>query len=501
MLSKYTNHTMALNLSFLLSVITGILETLIYGGLVFGWNSISYVLRKEGYFTTLCNDTNLVTVSNSSQTLNQVCQEQEESLILVYTMATFAVSVSSLFNGMSLDMAGTFITRCMGTAVFTFGVVLVSMSTPDSSILTYAAAMCCIGAGGMCLLIVNLPLGGVFPSRRSTIITSINGAFDSSAVVFFLVKIAYENGINVQASFIVIAVSTLFIWVRTVFLMPLKHVPFIAEQDFKLGVLHHVKCCKDKDEEKKQECTVLTPDGSNRSLISCVLTTKFWLNTFFYSICLLRMNVFFSTSGPWLLDLSEGDDDTFATYTNVLGTVLLFGCFCAPMNGVLVDKLLKVYKQKTKYDSLIATKKVLAISLFITSLLVVLFSISTCIPLPFFTYASFILLILFRAFLFGGLSTYIAMMFPSQHFGKLFGITDCIGAMVSTLQFPLGSFVLRQLDGNFVIFNIGTVVVCAATFIHPIVLFMKSRNQKKFVKGNFVKCPKDDVVMLSDMVK
>ena len=473
--------------TFCASVLTAILETLFYGGQVYGWNSISYVLRKENYFASECGNTTATSASNSSS--SEVCTQQEESFILIYTCAVVTCSLSSLFYGFTLDVLGTFVTRFIGTFVFTLGLLLVSFSTPESAIMMYVSAMCCIGAGGMAILMSNMPLGGLFPKHRSTILATLNGAFDSSTLVFLMVKIGYENQITLRSCFLILVATTTFIWLRTFTLMPLKHVPFAATEDYEISVISQLSHQKEKEfiEERSDVSKELVYDKDNNnkkstvSLMSCICSVNFILYTVFFSLCLLRMNIYFSTSGPWLLELSEGDDDLFSSYTDALGTVLLFGCFCAPLNGILIDRLIAFYQKDSKCDERRASIKALGVSLLVTSILIILLSLSTCIPIPFFTYSSFFLLILSRAFFFGGMSTYIANLFPSQHFGMLYGLTDCIGATVSILQYPLGSFVLVTLEGNFVLFNIGTVIVCLLTLVNPMVLLLKARNKKKCI--------------------
>jgi len=474
---------------FALSVFTGFLEILCFGGLIFGWSSLSYVLRKENYFSATCSGHN---TTSKTATGGDVCVEQEESLILVYTVATFALNFLTLFIGASLDKMGTFITRFAGVTTFTIGAILLITSDPQHSVILYPA-FSFIAIGGISLLMVNIPLGNLFPKYRSTLIYLMNGGFDGSNAIPLLIKLAYDNGIALGTSFTFIASASVFCWMRSFFLMPMKLIPFKVPDDFKLGIDFSSWRCFSKNEKVKlnTSSTEGSDDESTSSddnqkvenrkegdipLIECLKTLKFWTNTAFYSVILLRLNIFFATFGPWLIFASGGDESQFATYTNFFGMALFCGILCAPLNGICADKLIGFFKQKPDLTPTAINERVLSITQGITALIVIACSICTCISTPFFTYASFVLFILFKAFIFGGNSTYIALLFPSRHFGRLFGLVNLIASIFSLLQYPLGSLVLNNLQGDFVSFHIGLTIGCLVILIHPIYLYFKSRN-------------------------
>jgi len=257
---------------------------------------------------------------------------------------------------------------------------------------------------------------------------------------------------------------------------------------FKLGVINF-PCNAEMDQEatkgteNSEIATFIESEDSAKetkedlSLIQCLLSLKFWTNVLFFNVILLRMNTWFALSGPWLIAFSKGNEDLFEAFTNFLGVALLCGILCAPINGIIVDKLISYYTQnQSALSSAAVNQKVLSITQTLTAATVILFSICTCIPISFFTYTSFILLVVFKAFFFGGNSTYLALLFPSKHFGQLFGVLNLTAAFISLLQFPLGSLVLKTLDGDFVTFNAGLTVGCLIIFVHPIYIYINSRN-------------------------
>ncbi|XP_069769638.1 uncharacterized protein [Narcine bancroftii] len=81
---------------------------------------------------------------------------------------------------------------------------------------------CCLYPAGA----VRLPtIGNIFGSKRSTVITIYDGAYDSSSAVFLIVKVLYEAGISLRSIFLFISCLSLLHTVRTIFLLPINTHP------------------------------------------------------------------------------------------------------------------------------------------------------------------------------------------------------------------------------------------------------------------------------------
>ncbi|MEE6523186.1 hypothetical protein FKM82_021954 [Ascaphus truei] len=78
-------------------------------------------------------------------------------------------------------------------------------------------------------------VGNLFGLRRSTVITLYNGAFDSSSVIFLVVKVLYQSGISLRTVFLTISSCCVCHIVRTLFLMPKTHVPFPLPEGYRYG--------------------------------------------------------------------------------------------------------------------------------------------------------------------------------------------------------------------------------------------------------------------------
>lgn len=132
-----------------LTFTTGLVECLCFAGAVFGWASLVFVLKEEGYFNSLCvngtgiNGTHVLgqcdvltftTLSNKINLkmaegwnwINHLlllsfltfvsadCTEQDEQFSLIFTIASFMNNFLTLPNGFLFDRFGTTVTRLYG---------------------------------------------------------------------------------------------------------------------------------------------------------------------------------------------------------------------------------------------------------------------------------------------------------------------------------------------------------------------------------------------------
>ena len=480
-----------------LSVITGVIELVFFSGLIFGWSSITYVLKEEGYFGYLCssvnetNLTNLVILENRNEvtkepkSMKQTCEFQDEALNLVFTIASCTLSVFTLPNGYIFDTFGTWICRIIAIFLFTFGAVMLSFISVQSSILLFPA-MCCFAVGGILLLLSNMQLSNLFPQFKSSIITLMNGSLDSSSVVFLLVKLAYDSEIAFNTIFLIITFCTLYLWLRTFILMPRMHIPFPVPKDtYKYGLHDCTVLCNNTDSQDIILNESIQEEKRNFNVKEvnfwfCIKTWQFWTNFFHFSVLQLRNYFFFSSFYSWLVDIVL--ENQVNTYLTTFGICQFFGIICAPLNGMIIDAVKWVYKSKKPKTSLLLLST--SLSAFVTSTWGVLFSLCIVIPIPELQYVSFVLQVIFRSFLFGGNASFIALLFPSEHFGKLYGMTMTLGGIVSLLQFPFYSLVLRSFNGNFIIVNVIFLILCLLTYIHPIYLYIKSKKAENNFKNH-----------------
>ena len=486
---------MGVNIEHALSVGTAMVEGLFFGGLIFGWSSIAPVLQCEGYFQDTChtNYSTACTIDKKNTTAPPLeCISQKESLVLGASIGLFCYSLGLLLAGFIFDKHGTMITRFLGTIVLTAGIIILAFSSEDSSWTLYPG-VALMATGGASLLLTNLKLGNLFPSKRATLISAMEGCIDASAITFLFIKLAYEAGITLQTSFLFIAVCTVFVWIRTVFLMPRMYLPFTLPQGkYHIGVYRECfDICQNNsnnaDTEVNRESP--TPAGS-LSIFYSLKDLRFWLNVAHFSVLRLRQEMFLSTLGDWLeASFSQYTSSQLNTYINVFGIQAFSVALLSPLHGLCLDLLLKRFRKQNDSDERIATAKAVAISLSISSVTGIVFSIAVCIPNLPFQYVSFISFSALVACIFGGNSSFNALVFPEGHFGRLNGISLLVSSLFTLTKYPLAIVVFRVLNGNFLPLHLCLTIACLLTLLHPILYYKITIKQIKGEPGSVTQSP------------
>uniref|UniRef100_A0A671KCH1 Solute carrier family 43 member 3-like n=1 Tax=Sinocyclocheilus anshuiensis TaxID=1608454 RepID=A0A671KCH1_9TELE len=441
-----------------LTLATGLLECLCFAGVVFGWASLVFVLKTDGYFSDLC-----INATDASGELD--CSLQDENFSLVFTVASFMNNFLTLPNGFFYDHFGTMATRFLAIFLYTIGTLIVALSSKALSILLFPA-LSFVAVGGILFLMTNMQVGNLFGSHRSTIITVYNGAFDSSSVIFLIIKVLYERGVSLRSSFLFLLACNLIHLLRTLFLMPKSHIPYPIPDDYKYGIAltlvdtawlwKHLFSMNGSNKltEIKFFLLIFSPIDSFRS---CVLSWFFLWHLIWLSVMQLRHYFFIGTLNPMLNRLANQDPDIVSEYTNAFAFTQFCGVLCAPWNGLLMDR----HKRKP---------------LDLGSCL--LFSICASIPFLPLQYVTFILQVLNRSFLYGGNAAFISIAFPARHFGKMYGLVMSLSAVVSLLQYPC--FALNKvLGGDPFCVNIILTVLTLLAFIHPVYVFLHCRELAK----------------------
>ncbi|CAL1602134.1 unnamed protein product [Knipowitschia caucasica] len=465
---------------YCLTLVSGMVECLCFAGVLFGWASLVFVLKEDGYFGQYCEES-----SNSTASAPE-CSRQDEQFSLVFTIGSFLNNFMTFPNGYIFDRFGTTVTRLLGIFLYTTGTLLVAFSSAAFSEMLFPA-MCCISVGGILLLITNMQVGNLFAGHRSTVITLYNGAFDSSSAVFLIFKVLNEQGISLRTSFLALSMCSVIHITRTFLLMPRSRIPYPLPEKFTYG---HVNCGKEnsynvekferiKDEanqSKKENETdsALPQEGLAQSFKSCVLSWLFFWHLMWLSIMQLRHYLFIGTLNPTISRLANDDPDLVSKYTNAFAMTQLCGVLCAPWNGVIMDrhKGTPLAPGETEREVDLRSS---VMSLFVTALQCVCFSVCASVPVLPLQYLTFALQVINRSFLYGGNAAFISMAFPSCHFGKLYGLIMSLSGVLSLLQYPCFALVKGVLGGDPLYINITLTGLTLLTFIHPIYVYIQCK--------------------------
>ncbi|XP_072346441.1 equilibrative nucleobase transporter 1-like [Scyliorhinus torazame] len=220
------------------------------------------------------------------------------------------------------------------------------------------------------------------------------------------------------------------------------------------------------------------------SFRSCISSKIFLTHLYWYSVMLLRNNLFIGTLNPMLTQLTGGDSIKVSSLTNAFAFAQLGGILCAPWNGLIMDR----HKRRGKSSGALSDSPIsqrladmesAVLSLAITVMLCVLYTITASIPVTEVQYLTFALQVIDRSFLLGGNASFIAIAFPRCHFGKIFGLDLAIAAIVNLLQYACFALLQGPLQHDPLYLNIGFIILVSLACIHPINVYLYCRQEKQ----------------------
>ncbi|XP_037696568.1 solute carrier family 43 member 3 [Choloepus didactylus] len=479
------------------TLLTGLLECLGFAGVVFGWASLVFVFKTENYFKELC-EPNVGPTGNA--TGQAACRAQDERFSLVFTLVSFVINFMTFPTGYIFDRFKTTMTRLIAIFLYTSATLTIAFTSADTAVLLFLA-MPMLSVGGILFLITNLQVGNLFGKHRSTIITLYNGAFDSSSAVFLIIKLLYEQGISLRASFLFISVCSTWHVGRTFLLMPRGHIPYPLPPDYRYGLCSGsgtkkkekkpVEAQKMEQQSKeplssKEETPGQQPEA--RSFWSYVFSRRFAWHLVWLSMIQLWHYLFIGTLNSLLTTLAGGDRAVVSTYTNAFAVTQFFGVLFAPWNGLLMDQLKQKYQKEARKTGSSASMVALCStvpSLALTSLLCLGFALCASVPVLPLQYLTFILQVISRSFLYGGNAAFLTIAFPSEHFGKLLGLVMALSAFVSLLQFPIFTLIKGPLQGDPFYVIVTLVLVTLLTLVHPFLVYRECKAQRESPSAAF----------------
>lgn len=473
------------------TLLTGLLECLGFAGVLFGWTSLVFVFKTEQYFEELCEPPSGA-LGNTTD-----CKAQDERFSLIFTLASFMNNFMTFPTGYIFDRFKTTVARLLAIFFYTSATLTIAFTSADSAVLLFLA-MPMLTVGGILFLITNLQIGNLFGKHRSTIITLYNGAFDSSSAVFLIIKLLHEQDISLRASFIFLSVCSIWHLGRTFLLMPRGHIPYPLPPNYSYGLCagngtaatEKKKTAEQENGELQSKEFLSSKDETSGpgqqqgpgSFWSYALSWRFTWHLVWLSVIQLWHYLFIGTLNSLLTNLANGNMVLVSIYTNAFAITQFFGVLCAPWNGLLMDRLKQKYQRdvrKTGFSDASVALFSTVPSLALTSLLCLGFALCASVPFLPLQYVTFVLQVISRSFLYGGNAAFLTLAFPSEHFGKLFGLVMALSAIVSLLQFPLFTLIKGPLQNDPFYVNVVLVLVTLLTFVHPFLVYRECRARRE----------------------
>ncbi|XP_047494530.1 equilibrative nucleobase transporter 1-like isoform X2 [Penaeus chinensis] len=388
--------------------LVGLLESLLFGGTIFGWAQLAYVLKEQGIFSHLCNTT--VTSRASSEITFKGCAAQDETFALIYTVACTLYSTPGILLGYMLHHLGLAVTRISGGLMLVTGFLCLGQVSKEAPAWLYPA-MILLSLGGNQLRMSGLQFGNLFPRYRSTAISVISGVFSASAGLFFFLQLAVDAGISLRhANWVLAGMASLTLPVTII--MPCHHIPY-----------------NDDGAKVNRECVELPLRKSFLSLSSFTYQLWFFINLF----SIVLFNTFFNS---WISSISSTGDEAWV-FSSLFSVSAFVSPFISPMPGFAMDLL-----KKSKLEGLSSTERRVQEmrspalpSLVLTGTVAVMYS---CLffKTPAAVYLALVCLMLARPSVIAIGNSFVRARFPGDHFHRLIGIYGTIVSVLTILQYP-----------------------------------------------------------------
>ncbi|XP_063397408.1 equilibrative nucleobase transporter 1-like [Mytilus trossulus] len=493
--------------------IWALLECLLFTGLIFGWPWFLSTLRRNKYFLDLCNVTlpdddvhkfhdgegenallkpggipdfdgqnakprkcrrRTTTVAttefpgsyyDSMFNYTYFCDEQEEKLELIHAVV-FLVRNALVFPvGIFLDMYGTTRTRLLTILIFIVGTLMMTFSNASFPWLI-VPAFSMFSIAGCIIMLTNLQTSNLFGDRRYTVMSSLIGGYQASAIVFLCIKSMND----IQTSFMFMTMGVVPILVSTIAFLPKTKVPWPLPADYGDGRSvaggSSTRHRQSASEDGRKCCLNLI------TFKSSALSSLFIWSTIWYGIYTLRAFTYDSNLRLMLISYGTPRDEVYK-YSELFAAVQTISLPAGPLIGLLVD-----WKRSNSFagNPLILQMKNVQFITFVTFGIALVNNILTTIPSIQLQVAGFILQAIERVAVMTSICAFLTHLhFPAEHFGKLIGLHFLSSSILCLLRFPFQSFINTSLKGDPFYINLLLLVLLILSCGHPFLIWYHCR--------------------------
>lgn len=200
-----------------LTVTLGLLNSLLFSGILFGWASLQAFLEDEGLYLDLCSDLSAILS----------CDQRKDRMLYLYSRGQMFSIFAYAFLSFLMDRTGPIFLSIVGGLLETLGLLLLAwadINSPEFGQMPFDIfdiAVVMTGVGASALMVHALTLAFLVPtSRFAMVMTLANCMVDGSAAMPALLYQLYRLGMSRQGIFTVYAslcfalnVAIIFSWI------------------------------------------------------------------------------------------------------------------------------------------------------------------------------------------------------------------------------------------------------------------------------------------------
>jgi len=399
------------------------------GGAVYGWPSMRQILLREG--AMLPPDCDGAAVADA------VCDNQEVSLGLVFTVGSWSNQGGRFFVGIVLDYAGPRWTSCACALVCAAGAAIfaVALTTP-----AFAAGLFCIGIGGAGMLLSLQSVSALFPQNRGLVMAMFSGAFQAASMVFLLFEFLHRV-FDISLRMLMFGYGFGLLGAGTLCLAIWPSRPFCSNTGPNQEGAAERPCQGIVPNEPAVAPHTIALPLSQRPFTRQAMSPEYLLMVSFFACTVLHAQFTIGTIGTQFE--AHGDDGTLARLFNLLFSL---SWIVAPVIGHMIDKL------------------GIPVVLMLSNTWMLLSYLCLLAPSPGFKVVMAILYTLGRVSAWPAFFAFMGIVFGFKHFGKLAGGGLLVASCLSLVQFPLLSLTYTVFDGEFEAVNMFFIAMCIVLY-------------------------------------
>ncbi|KAK3090873.1 hypothetical protein FSP39_015391 [Pinctada imbricata] len=449
------------------------IEILLFGGIVYGWGSLVFVLKQERFYIEECSFNSNRTASSSNLTsgIDSVNNTLEPTSSKLEHYHSFLDDPESGIGCIQQEARlNVWFSIAVGI-VYAVGCLCIAFATPELPWLL-GPGLACVGLSGLVMLATSMQVANLFHTIKTTVVAVLSGLFDVSSMTQQLVKIAHENGASRKESYLIITLVSVFTFAVSTFLLLPKD--YILGRNKKVGQQvksydkdipnHELQSLKDKADIDKR------PEGT--SLTSCMMSVTYVSHLVWFGLNMMMFVSFIGLLNVWLERLTNYRKQEVNHYLSLFAYITISTAAMALVVGFLYDSLRKAFSGKHPPES---THKPAVIPQLICGLIAAfMFFIPLSESLDLMILV-FILFTMFRSFAFSIGIGFLNEAFPPQHFGALYGVATFTNGLFSLFQYGLFEW-NKSYPGALIHVNIFLGCIGLLTCIQPVILWIRSHN-------------------------
>nr|KAG5695469.1 hypothetical protein BaRGS_011311 [Batillaria attramentaria] len=303
--------------------------------------------------------------------------------------------------------------------------------------------MTCVGFGGLVLLITNIQLAAMFGKGRTTFVSVLSGCLDVSAIVQLLIKNVVTAGVDFLYTYIGMTFIACLTFISTLLWLPREPIVIVKERP-KTDVTTVDAICPADSSQPADVDGKITSYVTSPSLLKSMASPLFLLHVLWFCVLQLRFFFFLGVMNRWLTQLTDGDLEQVDHYTSVQLYIGMASFVFAVLAGTLYDVLRHRYADATSREGRLLGPGVAPLS--VGSGLCCLLSVLVLSHDPRVLYVTFLVQAAFRSTLYSLAASFLAVTFPGELFGVLYGTMVICGGVVGCLQYALYLWAEASLD-------------------------------------------------------